>query len=210
MAIDMIENNELSALAPSRLGLRQYVDDGAKGMPKMLNFTGNDDFVNLFGSRVKKKSNYRQEIRSKYGAIPTNCDSIMGKIDVVNSDLETLVKRSAGKSSLEIKEKLDETNIVLGELKSALIKNGCKAQSLAVQTAQSEQKAAQTLETLTKLGETQVEKAKSDLLGTSLFGGSGASTEGASTLSSNKTILIYGGLAVLAVVGVYFYVKNKK
>jgi len=206
MAIDMIENNELSALAPSRLGLRQYVDDGAKGMPKMLNFTGTDDFVNLFGSRVRKKSAFRQDVRNRYGSIPTDCDSIMGKIDVVNSDLETLVKRSAGKSSLEIKEKLDETNIVLGELKSALIKNGCKAQSLAVQTAQAEQKATQTLETLTKLGETQVEKAKSDLLGTSLLDGSSTSTAG----KSNKNILIYGGLAVLAVVGVYFYVKNKK
>lgn len=207
MAIDMIENNELSALAPSRLGLRQHIDDGAKGMPKMLNFTGNDDYVNLFGSRVRKKSAFRQQVRDKYGAIPTDCDSILGKIDVVNSDLETLVKRSAGKSSLEIKEKLDETNIVLGELKSALLKNGCKAQTLAQETAKSEQKATQTLETLTKLGESQVEKAKSDLLGTSLLGG-GTSSKG-TAVSSNKNILIFGGVAVLAVIGVYFYIKKK-
>ena len=207
MAIDMIENNELSALAPSRLGLRQHVDDGAKGMPKMLNFTGNDDFVNLFGSRNRKKSAFRQQVIDKYGAIPTDCDSIIGKIDVVNSDLETLVKRSAGKSSLEIREKLDETNIVLGELKSALIKNGCKAQTLAQETAKAEQKATQTLETLTKLGETQVEKAKSDLLGTNLFGSQ--TTPQGTAVSSKKNILIFAGVAVLAVVGVYFYIKKK-
>ena len=207
MAIDMIENNELGALAPSRLGLRQHVDDGDKGMPKMLNFTGNDDFVNLFGSRVRKKSAFRQQVRDRYGVIPTDCDSIIGKIDVVNSDLETLVKRSAGKSSLEIREKLDETNIVLGELKSALIKNGCKAQTLAQETAKAEQKATQTLETLTKLGETQVEKAKSDLLGTSLFGSE--TTPQGTAVSSKKNILIFAGVAVLAVVGVYFYIKKK-
>lgn len=207
MAIDMIENNELGALAPSRLGLRQHVDDGDKGMPKMLNFTGNDDFVNLFGSRVRKKSAFRQQVRDRYGVIPTDCDSIIGKIDVVNSDLETLVKRSAGKSSLEIREKLDETNIVLGELKSALIKNGCKAQTLAQETAKAEQKATQTLETLAKLGETQVEKAKSDLLGTSLFGSE--TTPQRTAVSSKKNILIFAGVAVLAVVGVYFYIKKK-
>ena len=67
MAIDSIENNELSALAPSRLGLRQFANDGAKGMPKMMNFTGGDDFVNLFGSRVRKKSAFRQQVRDKYG-----------------------------------------------------------------------------------------------------------------------------------------------
>jgi hypothetical protein len=176
-------------------------------MPKMLNFTGNDDFVNLFGSRNRKKSAFRQQVTDKYGAIPTDCDSIIGKIDVVNSDLETLVKRSAGKSSLEIREKLDETNIVLGELKSALIKQGCKAQTLMQETAKAEQKATQTLETLTKLGETQVEKAKSDLLNTSLFGSQ--TTPQGTAVSSKKNILIFAGVAVLAVVGVYFYIKKK-
>jgi LPXTG-motif cell wall-anchored protein len=200
MAIDMIEDNELAALAPSRIGLRQYVDDGAKGTPKMLNFTGNDDFANLFGSRKKKKSVFRDAVRAKYGVIPTDCDSIMSKIEVVNSDLETLVKRSAGKSSLEIKEKLDETNIVIGELKSALIKQGCKSQLLAQEKSEAEQKATQTLKTLSEIGETQVERAKIDLLG-------GAST---TADKSNKMILIYGGLALLAIIGVFYYVKKKK
>ena len=47
MAIDMIENNELGALAPSRLGLREFADD--KWAYK--NYTGGEDFFNLFGSR---------------------------------------------------------------------------------------------------------------------------------------------------------------
>ena len=202
MAIDMIEDNELAALAPSRIGLRQYVDDGAKGTPKMLNFTGGDDFVNIFGSRKKKKSVFRDAVRAKYGAIPTNCDRILSQIDIVNSDLETLVKRSAGSSNLEIREKLYETNIIIGELKSALIKQGCKSKSLAQEKSEAEQKAAETLKTLTQLGEEQVDKAKSDLLGTSSSTGT--------ALSSNKNILIYGGLALLAIIGVFYYVKKKK
>lgn len=198
MAIDMIENNELSALAPSRLGLRQYVTDGEKGMPKMLNFTGSDDFVNLFGSRVAKKSAFRQAVRDKYGAIPSSCDGILSQIDVVSSDLETLVKRSAGKTTLEIREQLDETNKVLGELKSALIKNGCKAQIAQQQKVEAEQKAAKTLETLSKLGEQQVTAAKSELSGGSADGG-----------TSKTKIILFGGLAVAAIVGIYFYTKKK-
>jgi hypothetical protein len=201
MAIDSIENNELSALAPSRLGLRQFANDGAKGTPKMMNFTGGDDFVNLFGSRVRKKSAFRQQVRDKYGAIPSDCQAVKDKIDVINSDYETLVKRSAGRVTLEIKEKLDETNIVLGEHKSALLKLGCKAQEAQLQAQVAETKAAQTLETLTKLGESQVSAAKADLLGTSAAPAQGG--------GMNKNIIIFGVIGVILIGGVYFYMKKK-
>jgi len=200
MAIDSIENNELSALAPSRLGLRQFANDGAKGTPKMMNFTGGDDFVNLFGSRVRKKSAFRQQVRDKYGAIPSDCQAVKDKIDIINSDYETLVKRSAGRVTLEIKEKLDETNIVLGEHKSALLKLGCKAQEAQLQAQVAETKAAQTLETLTKLGESQVSAAKADLLGTATPAQGGG---------MNKNIIIFGVIGVILIGGVYFYIKKK-
>lgn len=204
MAIDSIENNEMAALAPSRLGLRQFVNDGKKGMPKMLNFTGTDDFVNLFGSRVAKKANYRQEIRTKYGAIPTDCQAIKDKIDLIQSDYETLVKRSAGRVTLEIREKMDETTKVLGEHRSALIKNGCQKQEAQLQTEAAQAKASQTLETLTKLGETQVSAAKADLLGTSTGTDAQASAGGI-----NKNIIIFGVVGVALIAGVYFYMRNK-
>lgn len=198
MAIDMIENNELSALSPSRLGVRQFVTDGKKGMPKMLNFTGTDDFVNLFGSRIAKKSAFRQDVRKKYGAIPTSCDAINQQIEVVSSDLEALVKRSASRTTLEIKEQMDETNKVLAELKSALIKSGCKAEMAQQAKVEAEQKAAKTLETLSQLGEKQVSAAKSELLGGTTDGG-----------TSKGKILLFGGIAVAAIVGIYLYKKNK-
>lgn len=200
MAIDSIENNELAALAPSRLGLRQFANDGAKGMPKMLNFTGTDDFVNLFGSRVAKKSNYRQEVRTKYGAIPSDCQAIRDKIELIQSDYETLVKRSAGRVTLEIKEKMDETTKVLGEHRSALIRNGCQKQEAQAQAEVAQAKASQTLETLTKLGESQVSAAKADLLGTATPQQAGG---------MNKNIIIFGVVGVALIAGVYFYMKNK-
>lgn len=200
MAIDSIENNELAALAPSRLGLRQFANDGAKGMPKMLNFTGTDDFVNLFGSRVAKKSNYRQEVRNLYGAIPTDCQAIRDKIEIIQADYETFVKRSAGRVTLEIKEKMDETTKVLGEHKSALIKYGCQKQEAQAQAEVAQAKASQTLETLTKLGESQVSAAKADLLGTATPQQAGG---------MNKNIIIFGVVGVALIAGVYFYMKNK-
>ena len=60
MAIDMIENNDLSALANSRVGgLKQFVDD------KNLNFVGHDNYISLFGNQKKKKSAARQQIQDK-------------------------------------------------------------------------------------------------------------------------------------------------
>ena len=59
MAIDMIENNELGALAKSRLGdIKQFTDENQK----FKNFSGNEDvfqkvdineeFENLFGINI--------------------------------------------------------------------------------------------------------------------------------------------------------------
>lgn len=49
MAIDMIENNELGTFTEGRLGLNQFVDEG------YTNYTGGEDFFNLFGSKKRKK-----------------------------------------------------------------------------------------------------------------------------------------------------------
>lgn len=49
MAIDHIENNELGTFTEGRLGWQQFVDEGYS------NYTGTEDFFNLFGSKKKKK-----------------------------------------------------------------------------------------------------------------------------------------------------------
>jgi hypothetical protein len=78
---------------------------------------------------------------------------------------------------------------------------GCKAQEAQLQAQVAETKAAQTLETLTKLGESQVSAAKADLLGTSA-----APAEGG---GMNKNIIIFGVIGVILIGGVYFYMKRK-
>ena len=68
MAIDMIEQNELGALAPSRVGNdRCFVDEQTLSY---LGFTGEDDFYNLFGSKKRKNSvaQVEKDAREKWEA----------------------------------------------------------------------------------------------------------------------------------------------
>ena len=64
MSIEMLENSELAALSNSRLGNRNFIDEGQRRMginskQEYACFTGEDDFYNLFGSRNRKKSAFR-------------------------------------------------------------------------------------------------------------------------------------------------------
>lgn len=183
MAIDMIEDNELSALAPSRLGLRQFADESFK------NYTGDEDFYNLFGSRKRKKSELRDKVREKYATLPTDCENIQRSIDVISNDVATLLKR---KQNLEQRETLDETNLILGEYKKLLISQDCE--KIAAKRESELQKAA-TLDTLTKLGDVSVQKAEAELKGLQ----SGLQKEGGAGLD-NKKILLYGGIGVGALI----------
>jgi hypothetical protein len=216
MATDLLEKNELTAT--SRLGgMKRFIDD------KYVNYTGGDDFYNLFGSRKKKKTKARQDVVNKYNALPTDCSNIQTSIDSVKNDLETLVKRAGNKPKLEIREQIDETNVILGELKSMQIKQGCqKAES----AAQSEQSAKETLGILQSLGDTQVEKSKSDIAATKdggikdmlsgLFGGQKQGTtdmvsgETKPAQSNTKKILMYSGIALGAVLLIAVVVKMTK
>jgi hypothetical protein len=67
MAIDMIENNDLGTFTEGRLGFRQFADE------KFSNYTGGEDFFNLFGSRKAKKSAFRDSVRQKYQNLPSDC-----------------------------------------------------------------------------------------------------------------------------------------
>lgn len=181
MAIDMIENNELAALAPSRLGLNQFADDGFK------NYTGGEDFYNLFGSRARKKSNIREGVRAKYASLPTDCDRIQRSIDIISNDAETLLKQ---KQNLNQREALDETNIILGEYKKLLISQDCAAIKAKSET---EKQRAATLDTLTQLGDVSVQKAQAELQGLQTGAKEGGGLD-------NKKILLYGGIGVGALI----------
>jgi hypothetical protein len=217
MAIDMIERSELHAT--SRLGGgKRFIDD------KNLNFTGGEDFFNLFGSRKKKKSLARQQVLNKYQSLPTDCASIGTSIEIVTSDLETLVRRSGNKANLEIREKIDETNAVLGELKSISLKQKCGKVEAMERAAQEK---SETLGLLKSLGESQVEASKKDIGSGSgsgissvfggLFGGQDkkgidiSTSDGQSEATSkNKKLLLYGAIGVASIIVVAIIVKMSK
>ena len=191
MAIDMIESNELAALAPSRLGLKQFADEGFK------NYAGGEDFFNLFGSRRRKKSAIRDAVVAKYKDLPTDCANIQTSIDIIANDVATLLKQ---KSNLQQREALDETNIILGQFKAIKVQNRCEE----VKAEQKrEQVKADTLKTLQELGDVSVQKAQAELQGLQ------AGTEGAAGGQiDTKKILIYGGIGLAVLVGIALILRK--
>ena len=187
MAIDMIENNDLGVFTEGRLGLRQFADE-------TRNYTGSEDFYNLFGSRSKKKTTFREQIRAKYDTYPTDCPNIQTSIDAISNDVATLLKQ---KVTLEQREKLDETNKVLGEYKNKQILQGCEA--LKTQENQEKERAS-TLDILTKLSDDSVGKAQSELQGLV------PSDEGS---GKNKNLLIYGGVGVVGLVIIALILRRR-
>ena len=191
MAIDMIENNDLGVFTEGRLGLRQFADE-------TRNYTGSEDFYNLFGSRNKKKSTFREQIRAKYDTYPTDCANIQTSIDAISNDVATLLKQ---KVTLEQREKLDETNKVLGDYKNKQILQGCEA--LKEQEKQEKERAS-TLDTLTKLSDVSVSKAEAELKGLAPTTG-----DGADFVKKNKNLLVYGGIGVVGLVIIALILRRR-
>jgi hypothetical protein len=187
MAIDMIENDDLGTFAEGRLGFRQFADE------KSSNYTGGEDFYNLFGSRKAKKSAFREAVRQKYQNLPSDCERVQNSIDLISNDVQTLLKQ---KSSLEVRERLDESNIILGEYKRLQIQQNCEA--VASQKAKQEDRES-TLATLTQLTESSVGQAKTEL----------TTAKSAVAGIPTKNLLIYGGVGVAALILIALILKKK-
>lgn len=185
MAIDMIENNELGALAPSRLGLREFADDKLA----YKNYTGGEDFFNLLGSRKKKIEKYSSWARTKFENLSTDCDKIQGSIDIINNEIQLLLKQ---KQTLNIKTQIKETNQILADYKRAQIQQDCERKELEVKTLRERE---QTLSTLTQLSDVSVGKAQQELAGLQ----AGLSPEEAASQAKMKKYLLYGGLGLAAI-----------
>jgi hypothetical protein len=193
MSIEMLENSELAALSNSRLGNRNFIDEGQRRMginskQEYACFTGEDDFYNLFGSRNKKKSNFRAAQRALYKDLKKDCDNIQTSIDIISNDVATLLKQ---KSNLEQRERLSEANNVLGEFKKQQIGNKCEEVRAA---ALKEAERAKSLELLTSISDSTVDKAKGDLAG--LTSADAKAGSEATVGGINKKILIYGGIGL--------------
>lgn len=187
----MIERNDFGNFTEGRLGWKQFADEGYR------NYTGGEDFYNLFGSRASKKTTIRESVRAKYADLSTDCSNIQTAIDVVSNDIATLLKQ---KTNLQQREALDESNKVLGEFKNRQIIQGCQ-QAMAQKEAES--KRAETLETLTKLSDVSVGKAQQELAGLAPQEGGG------NVLQKNKNLLIYGGLGLVGLVVIALILKRR-
>lgn len=178
MAIDMIENNELAALAPSRLGLRQFADD---------------EFANLFGSQKRKDSlaRTRAEENAKWRKYPLKtCEDAQTLLNLTLAEAESLNKIiAASPKDVFPPERLKVVRAWEAEARRKLVGSDCEAKAAAAAKAEREKA---TLETLTQLGDTSVQKAQSELRG--------LQSDGTSSPLNTQNILIYGGLAIAGIV----------
>ena len=90
MAIDMVEYNELSALAPSRLGFKNFADDM--------------EYANLFGSRKKKIARRSESTRSGWTIDPTkenDCEYLQSRM----FELQATIQNELSKKTRNIDKK---------------------------------------------------------------------------------------------------------
>lgn len=189
MAIEMIENNELSALAPSRLGMKNFVNDKpikGKKMPKI-----EENFANLSGARKKLVA----RVQGKWASLPQDCENIDNSIAIIEADTAALIKESATLKGYKLKSTkliIQQNQKAIGELKKAKIANcsGFEAEKIAQEEKKFEQK-------LVALSEASIEKAKGEAEGL------------AQKVKSNKNLLLIGGgIVVLGVIS-YFIFRKK-
>lgn len=218
MAIDMIENNELGALAKSRLGdTKQFTDENQK----FKNFSGNEEvfqrvdineeFENLFGSKTFKdnKSKATKEAEDFVASLPKgNCDDIERSLGKLALYIEAQTKE-LGLAKGHVTEYPKNRLIVARKSEAELKMAQSNADCINIQAkAQSEAKKADLIKTLTNVSEASVQQAKTDLFGTPTgqplyapaTSGQGALSSVQTALGSNKNLLIYGGIGVIVLI----------
>lgn len=208
MAIDMIERTDEGAHATSRLGDFQFADDSKH----FRNFTGGEDFfqgggedwANLFGSQVNKKNKIkaREEAEKFVSNLPAtknpnpSCDEIAASLDQILVYIEGQMKEMAslkGHVTEYYQIRIDTARKSETQLKLQQTQMNC----LAIQEKAKEESAkAETLKTITTLSETSIQNAKSDLLGVNEALAQQSPT---SAITSNKNLLLYGGIGVGAI-----------
>ena len=219
MAIDMIENNELGALAKSRLGdTKQFTDENQK----FKNFSGheevfqrvdiNEEFENLFGSKTFKdnKAKATKDAEDFVAALPKgNCDDIEKSLERLALYIEAQTKE-LGLAKGHVTEYPKNRLVVARRAEANLKMAQSNADCLNIQAkAQSEAKKADLIKTLTNVSEASVQQAKTDLFGTPIgqplyapaTTDQGALSSVKNALGgSNKNLLIYGGIGVIVLI----------
>lgn len=200
MAIDMIEHNELSALAPSRIGNdRSFADEKTKSY---LGFTGEEDFYNLFGSQKRKDSiaQVQKDETAKWARYDTKtCGGIQLLIDDAQVEIERITKVMASNNGFELPIQLKYAREAQANAKKLQNQYDC-INKLAQEKVAAERKAL--LDTLTNVSDSTVAKAKGDLTGIDM--GTGEKTIG----GVNKNLLIYGGVGLGALIVIALIFKK--
>lgn len=200
MAIDMIENNELSALAPSRVGNdRCFVDEKSRSY---LGFTGEEDFYNLFGSKKRKESiaQVEKDEKEKWARYDTKtCGGIELLLKDAMSERERITKLMASSNGFELPIQMKYA--VEAEANAKKLQNQYDCIALAEKQKKEEERKS-LVDTLTNVSDTTVNKAKSDLTGLDM-GGDEKTVGGVS-----KNLLIYGGIGLGALVVIALIFKK--
>ncbi len=196
----MIENNELSALAPSRVGNdRCFVDEKSQSY---LGFTGEEQFYNLFGSQKRKQSiaQVEKDAKAKWAQYDTKtCGGIQLLIDDAQVEIERITKIMASNNGFDLPIQLKFARNAQAEAKKLQNQYDC-VNKLAKEKVEAERKAL--LDTLTNVSDTAVNKAKGDLVGLDM------GTPEKSVGGVNKNLLIYGGIGLGALVVIALILKK--
>lgn len=213
MAIDMIENNDLGALAKGRLGdLNSFADESKS----FKNFAGNEEvfqkidineeFENLFGSKTFKdnKAKARAEAEAFVKKLPkTTCEDLKSSLDKLALYIEAQTKElglAKGHVTEYPKIRLGVARAAEADMKMKQEDKQCLA---IAQKLESEQKKAELIKTLTNVSEASVQQAKTDLFGVPsgqpLYAPASQGGGLTASLGSNKNLLIYGGIGLGAV-----------
>jgi hypothetical protein len=192
MAIDMLEYNELGALAPMRIGGNtSFVDEN--DVTPCRSFTGDDDFFNLFGSKKRKDSvaQVEKDVAAKWSQYDTKtCGGIELLIADTQVEIERVTKMMASNNGFDLPIQLKGARNAQANAKALQNQYDCVRKA---EEAKIEAERKSSLDALTKISDLTVDKAKQDILGTDKSGGAAG---------SNKKLLLYGGIGLGVLVAI--------
>jgi hypothetical protein len=203
MAIDMIEHNELGALAHSRIGGNTcFVDENH--ITPYRSFSSEEDFYNLFGSKKRKDSiqDVRNEQNARWSKYKVDtCANVQKLIDEIGIDIEKTTKLMASTNAFYLQPQLETAREWEAKAKTIQSQMDC-INVLAAEKQASDR--ASVLDTLTNISDTTVAKAKNDLSGISSKDKGSLETVG----GVNKNILIYGGIGIAGLIVLALFLKK--
>jgi len=189
MAIDMIENSELSVHTPSRLGMKNFANDvdeyGGKIMP---------EYANLFGSQITDYAN--RVVADLKKRLSSQCDKIDVSIAIIQAEIDATIKRSATEKGDQLKKSklaIQKEQDILGEYQKLKAAN-----CTAIEQQKKDIAEIKFQENISKITEDAVQKAKSDASGTSVV----------DKIKNNKTLVLGGFILVVGVIALKMFKKK--